>query len=116
MARERAKFEKFDEYKTAAAELAQIRDGEKTELQKLTDQLAAVTAERDAAQRSSLVSSVAAAKGAGVGVGRRDTRGARSCGGCVDRVARRAGHCPAGAETVCAGPEIGYDGCGCAGC
>ncbi len=63
VARERAKFEKFDEYKTAAAELAQIRDGEKTELQKLTDQLAAVTAERDAAQRSSLVSSVAAAKG-----------------------------------------------------
>ncbi len=61
--RERAKFEKFDEYKTAAAELAQIRDGEKSDLQKLTDQLAAVTAERDAAQRSSLVASVAAEKG-----------------------------------------------------
>ena len=61
--RERTKFEKFDEYKAAADELAQIRDGEKTELQKLTDQLAAVTAERDAAQRSSLVASVAADKG-----------------------------------------------------
>lgn len=62
--RERAKFEKqFGEYKSAAEELAQIRDGEKTELQKVTDQLAAVTAERDAAQRSSLVSSVAADKG-----------------------------------------------------
>lgn len=63
IARERAKFDGFDEYKAAADELAKIRDGEKTELQKLTEQLQEQTARADKAERDSLVASVAAAKG-----------------------------------------------------
>ena len=67
IARERAKFDGFDQYKTDAEELAKIRDGEKTELQKLTEQLQAQTARAETAERESLKSSVAAEKGVPAG-------------------------------------------------
>ena len=54
LARERQKFADYDQVKADAAELAKIRDGEKSELQKLQEQLdsereARSTAEKEAA-------------------------------------------------------------------
>ena len=63
IARERAKFADYDDLKQAADELAKIRDGEKTELQKLTDELTAEKARADAAEHAALVASVASTKG-----------------------------------------------------
>ncbi len=62
IARERAKFADYDELKSAADELAKIRDGEKTELQKLSEQLQEQTVRAERAERESLLASVAAAK------------------------------------------------------
>lgn len=42
----------YDQLKADAAELARIRDGEKTELQKMQDRLAAETAAREEAERA----------------------------------------------------------------
>lgn len=56
LAREKSKtaeqYGDYDQLKAAAAELARIRDGEKTELQKLQDQLAAETVAREKAEQA----------------------------------------------------------------
>lgn len=58
-----AKYKGFSEYKAAAEEYAQLKESQKSELQKVQDDLAAVTKERDelksAAERSAWVSEVA---------------------------------------------------------
>lgn len=63
IARERAKYEGYDQFKADAEELAKIRDGEKTELQKLTEQLQEERSRAEKAERESLRASVAASKG-----------------------------------------------------
>ena len=50
LARERDKYKDFDTYKAAADELAKLKDGEKTELQKLQDQISAEKTAREKAE------------------------------------------------------------------
>ena len=49
----------YDQLKADAAELARIRDGEKTELQKLQEQLAAETAAREKAEQTAAAAAAA---------------------------------------------------------
>ncbi|ACF34068.1 scaffolding protein [Mycobacterium phage Leozinho] len=63
IARERSKFSDYDDLKSKAEELDKIREGEKTELQKLTEQLQSVSSRAEKAERDLLVTSVAAEKG-----------------------------------------------------
>lgn len=60
--RERAKFENFDQYKADAAELAKIRDSQKTEAQKQQDAIDAVQRELAIERSARLRAEVAAAK------------------------------------------------------
>ncbi|WP_280473294.1 hypothetical protein [Nocardia asiatica] len=57
LAREKQKFADYDELKSAAAELKQIKDANKSESQKLTDQIAAL--QKQLADRDAEVSTLA---------------------------------------------------------
>lgn len=63
LAREKSKtaeqYADYDQLKADAAELARIRDGEKTELQKLQDQLAAEKAAREHAEQQAAAAAAA---------------------------------------------------------
>lgn len=63
LAREKSKtaeqYADYDQLKADSAELARIRDGEKTELQKLQDQLAAETAAREKAEQAATAAALA---------------------------------------------------------
>lgn len=63
LSKERAKFADYDALKSAADELAQIREGEKTELQKAMERAEAAEKRAAAAEFESLRSKVAATKG-----------------------------------------------------
>lgn len=63
IARERAKFADYDQIKADAAELAKIRDAEKTELQKAMERADAAEKRASAAEFAALRSKVAASKG-----------------------------------------------------
>ena len=63
LAREKSKtaeqYADYDQFKADAAELARIRDGEKTELQKLQDQLAAEKTAREHAEQQAAAAAAA---------------------------------------------------------
>ncbi|AAD17576.1 scaffolding protein [Mycobacterium phage TM4] len=63
LARERAKFGDYDQLKADAAELAKIRDGEKSELQKALERAEQAEKRAEQAEFTSLRSKVAAVKG-----------------------------------------------------
>lgn len=73
LAAERAKYSGFDELKTKAAEYDKLKDANKSEAQRLTDQMTALATENAALKHDKLRAEVAAEKGLAAKFGRRLT-------------------------------------------